>query len=93
VNTAVKFQVLTAASMMFRVVFWVIRPGKNIFDPRFRGAYCLHHQRSGSITQKTTLNMITLISKYLHCKAECQFRVKSTYSTYSSARSVNTLEH
>jgi hypothetical protein len=38
----VRFQVLTAASMMFRAVFWVILPCKMIVDRRFRGAYCLH---------------------------------------------------
>jgi hypothetical protein len=40
----VRFQVLTAASMMFRVVFWDILPCKIIVDRRFRGAYCLHYQ-------------------------------------------------
>jgi hypothetical protein len=40
----VRFQVLKAASMMFRVVFWDILPCKMIVDRRFRGAYCLHHQ-------------------------------------------------
>jgi hypothetical protein len=40
----VRFQVLTAASMMLRVVFWDILPCKMIVDRRFRGAYCLHHQ-------------------------------------------------
>jgi hypothetical protein len=39
----VRFQVLTAACMMFRVVFWVILPCKMIVDRRFRVAYCLHH--------------------------------------------------
>jgi hypothetical protein len=39
----VRFKVLTAASMMFRVVFWVVLPCKIIVDRRFRGAYCLHH--------------------------------------------------
>jgi hypothetical protein len=34
----VRFQVLTAASMMFRVAFWVILPCKMIVDRRFRGA-------------------------------------------------------
>jgi hypothetical protein len=34
---------LTAASMMFRVVFWDILPCKIIVDRRFRGAYCLAH--------------------------------------------------
>jgi hypothetical protein len=38
----VRFQVLTAASMMFRAVFWVILPCRIIVDRRFRGAYCLH---------------------------------------------------
>jgi hypothetical protein len=37
-----KFQVLTAASMMFRAVFWIVLPSKII----------LH----GSTTQKTALN-------------------------------------
>jgi hypothetical protein len=40
----VRFQVLTAASMMFRVVFWAILPCKMIVDRRFRGAYYLRHQ-------------------------------------------------
>jgi hypothetical protein len=38
------FQVLTAASMMFRIVFWDVLPCKIIVNRRFRGAYCLHHQ-------------------------------------------------
>jgi hypothetical protein len=40
----VRFKVLTAASMMFRAVFWVILPCKMTVDRRFIGAYCLHHQ-------------------------------------------------
>jgi hypothetical protein len=40
--SVVRFQVLTAASMMFRVVFWDVLPCKMIVDRRFRGAYCLH---------------------------------------------------
>jgi hypothetical protein len=39
-----RFQVLTAGSMMFRIVFWDILPCKIIVGRRFRGAYCLHHQ-------------------------------------------------
>jgi L-asparagine transporter-like permease len=56
----VRFQVLTAASMMIRVVFWVILLCKMIVDRRFRerekrrSKIILH----GSITQKTTLNII-----------------------------------
>jgi hypothetical protein len=48
-----RFQVLTAASMMFRVVFWDILPCKMIVDRRFRGAYCIPHQG----WKKTTLNI------------------------------------
>jgi hypothetical protein len=40
----VRFQVLTAASMMFRIIFWDVLPCKMIVGRRFRGAYCLHHQ-------------------------------------------------
>jgi hypothetical protein len=36
----VRFQVVTAASMMFRIVFWDVLPCKIIVDRRFRGAYC-----------------------------------------------------
>jgi hypothetical protein len=43
-NYFVRFQVLTAASMMFRVVFWDILPCKTIIDRRFRGMCCLHHR-------------------------------------------------
>jgi hypothetical protein len=42
--TDVRFQVLTAASMMFRIVFWDVLPCKIIVDRRFGGTYCLHHQ-------------------------------------------------
>jgi hypothetical protein len=63
----VRFQVLTVASMMFRVVFWDILPCKMIVDRRFRGAYWWWRQYAtlkrrstiilhGSISQKTTLN-------------------------------------
>jgi hypothetical protein len=36
-TTYVKFQVLTAASMMFRIGFWNVLPCKIIIDRRFRG--------------------------------------------------------
>jgi hypothetical protein len=43
-SVIVRFQVLTAASMKFRV-FWDILPHSQIdVDQRFRGACCLHHQ-------------------------------------------------
>jgi hypothetical protein len=40
----VRFLVLTAASMKFRL-FWDVAPCSHVeVDRRFRGAYCLHHQ-------------------------------------------------
>jgi hypothetical protein len=60
----VRFQVLTAASMMFRVVFWDILPCKLIVDrhPWWWRQYAPLKRRStinlyGSISQKTTLNI------------------------------------
>jgi hypothetical protein len=38
----VRFQVLTAASMKFTIVFWDVLPSKIIVDRRFRGTCCLH---------------------------------------------------
>jgi hypothetical protein len=38
-----RFQVLTAASMMFRIVFWGVLPCKKIVDRRFRGTCCLQY--------------------------------------------------
>jgi hypothetical protein len=42
----VRFQILTAASMKFRV-FWDVLPCSQVdVDRRFRRVYCLHHQGS-----------------------------------------------
>jgi hypothetical protein len=40
----VKLQVLTAASMKFRIVFLDVLPCRIIVDRRLRGTCCLHHQ-------------------------------------------------
>jgi hypothetical protein len=40
----VRFPVLTAASMKFRIVFWDVLSCKIIVDRRFRGTFCSHHQ-------------------------------------------------
>jgi hypothetical protein len=40
--TSVRFQVLTAASMKFKIVFWDVLPCKIILDRRFRGTCCFH---------------------------------------------------
>jgi hypothetical protein len=50
----VRFQVLTAASMMFRGVFWDILPSRQYAPLKRRSTIILH----GSISQKTTLNKI-----------------------------------
>jgi hypothetical protein len=41
----VRFQVLTAASMKFRFVFWDVLPCKIIVDRRFRGT-CIPEDKS-----------------------------------------------
>jgi hypothetical protein len=43
-QNTLRFKVLTAASMKFRIVFWDVLLCKIIVDRRFRGTYCLHHQ-------------------------------------------------
>jgi hypothetical protein len=43
-----RFQVLTAASMKFRI-FWDVAPCSHVeVDRRFRSVYCLHHQSDES---------------------------------------------
>jgi hypothetical protein len=44
----VRFQVLTAATMKFRIVFWDVLPCKIIVDRRFRGTCCLIPDDGGS---------------------------------------------
>jgi hypothetical protein len=44
--TYVRFKVVTAANMKFRIVFWNILPCKVIFDRRFRGTCSHHHHGS-----------------------------------------------
>jgi hypothetical protein len=45
-NKLVRFQVLSAASMMFRAVFWVVLPCKMIVDRRFRGTLMMEALRT-----------------------------------------------
>jgi hypothetical protein len=61
----VRFQVLTAASMKFRFVFWDILPCKITVDRRFRSTCCLHHQgdEACSTSQKTNLNRYTVLTE------------------------------
>jgi hypothetical protein len=53
----VRFQVLMAASMKFRV-FWDVAPSSQVdADRHFRGVYCLHHQ--GEESKSTWLDGAT----------------------------------
>jgi hypothetical protein len=59
----VRFQVLTAASMMFTIVFWVILPCKMIVDNQYNPEdnselpdYCSHNVLSSSWYKKHRLN-------------------------------------
>jgi hypothetical protein len=54
----VRFQVLTAASMKFRFVFWDVLPCKITVDRRFRGTCCLHHQ----------FNLVTVAWTFLYSR-------------------------
>jgi hypothetical protein len=78
INWRVRFQVLTAASMKVRIVFWDVLPCKIIVDRRFRDACCLYHQGwgstiilHGSTSQKTILTF-TLIDICVPLKQELQ---------------------
>jgi hypothetical protein len=51
-----EFQVLTAASMKFRLVFWDVLPCKLIVDRRFRGTCCLHHHDGGGTYSETSVD-------------------------------------
>jgi hypothetical protein len=64
-----RFQVLTAASMKFRV-FWDVAPCSHIeLDRRFRGAYCLHHQGGDRIeavrTPETSVHFNMTTRRYV----------------------------
>jgi hypothetical protein len=52
----VRFQVLTAASMKFRIVFWDVLPCKIIVDRRFRGTCWIHHHDEGSPNSETSVD-------------------------------------
>jgi hypothetical protein len=81
----IRFQVLTAVSMKFRFVFWVVLPCKIIVDRRFRGTCCLHHQGDsstiilhGSTTQKKNLNFL-LNHVWLREDVNCNKYLLHTY--------------
>jgi hypothetical protein len=82
-----RFQVLTAASMKFKIVFWDVLPCKIIVDRRFRGAYCLQQHPSplkrrstiilhGSTSQKTILNFSIII---LHLPSDFIILINKTF--------------
>jgi hypothetical protein len=66
-----RFQVLTAASMMFRVVFWVILPLKRRSTIILYGSisHCLHHQgwrQYAPLKRRSTIILHGSISHCLH---------------------------
>jgi hypothetical protein len=64
----VRFQVLTAASMKFRVV-WDVAPCSHVeVSRRFRGAYCVHHQGDddGGSTHLWNVGQLQCDYKALH---------------------------
>jgi hypothetical protein len=59
-----RFQVLTAASMKFKV-FWDVLPCSQIdVDRRFRGACCLHHQ-GAERTSETSIDIDLTTWQYI----------------------------
>jgi hypothetical protein len=59
---AVRFQVLTAVGMKFRV-FWDVALCNHIeVDRHFRGVYCLRHQGNDPLMHKMTIPMAVLNS-------------------------------
>jgi hypothetical protein len=58
---SVRFQVLTAASMKFRIVFWDVLPCKIIVVLHFRGTCCLQQQHLWGWRQYVPLNRRTTI--------------------------------
>jgi hypothetical protein len=76
VTAFVRFQVLTAASMKFRFVYWDVLPCKIIVDRRFRGTCCLHHQGDESVHNCFTRQYIPedkseLITAFVYIKLIC----------------------
>jgi hypothetical protein len=72
-NSSVRFQVLTAASMKFRFVFWDVLPCKIIVDRRFRDTCCLHNQTEnmGQEFQRELQDIVFI--RYLTCLADLTF--------------------
>jgi hypothetical protein len=61
-----RFQVLTAASMKFRV-FWDVLPCSEVdVDRCFRGKYCLHHLGDEAVcTSETSVNIYLTTRQYI----------------------------
>jgi hypothetical protein len=55
----VRFQVLTAASMKFRFVFWDVLPCKIIVDRRFRDMCCLLMMEAARTSETSVNNYFT----------------------------------
>jgi hypothetical protein len=84
-HSDVRFQVLTAASMMFRIVFWDVLPCKIILDRYFRGAYLLHHQ--GWVMMEAVRSFETSVDNYF----TRQYILEDSSEHYCILRYINLL--
>jgi len=85
--TYVRFQVLTAASMKFRV-FWDVAPCSHVeVDRRFRGAYCLHHQGALMMeavrTSETSVNFNLTTRRYIPEDSKLHTRRRENFKTHN----------
>jgi hypothetical protein len=73
---AVRFQVLTAGSMKFRILWDVLPCSQVDVDRRFRGAYCLHHQRDAARTSETSVYIYLTTWQYIPEDSKLQLHVQ-----------------
>jgi hypothetical protein len=73
---AVRFQVITAASMKFRILWDVLPCSQVDVDRRFRGAYCLHHQSDAARTSETSIYIYLTTRQYIPEDSKLQLYVQ-----------------
>jgi hypothetical protein len=68
----VKFQILTAASMKFRVFWGVLPYSQTDVDRRFRGACCLHHQGLMMEAASTSETSVIYLTTRQYITEDCE---------------------
>jgi hypothetical protein len=70
----VRFQVLTAASMMFRAVFWVVLPCKIIVDNHFTRQYNPEDssEQAVYVMQRKVRKIQKYFPRFITCVAGCR---------------------